>query len=290
MNTAIQFFGSTVKPKDWGVPFVTVWKTDNPGLTPSNQIRLPLSGSGIYDCLIEWGDGTRDLINFWTNPKKIHTYPLPGTYEVKIYGKFAGLTFNSVESGAEGNKLLEITQWGCYQHLSIPAFYGCSNLNVTATDVPDLSLTNSLAGMFRGCVNLIGNASFANWDTGHIQLFGTGNNGFIRSCPLFNAPISGWNTSSATAYNEFAFGAGSLDQNFGNYNMENTTLVDNILRGTNLSVENYSNTLIGWASQNLKPNLTLRLDPLRYNSAGQAARQYIIDNFNWTFIGDSLAT
>lgn len=189
----------------------------------------------------------------------------------------------------EGRKLLEITQWGCYRHGTSPSFYGCSELDVTATDVPDLSGTNSIAGMFRGCVKLVGNASFANWDTRHIQLFGTGNNGFIRDCKLFNAPISGWDTSSAVAYNEFAFGANALDQNFGGYNMENTSLISNMLRDSNLSVANYSNTLIGWASQNLKPNLTLRSRGLRYNAAGQTARQYIINNFNWTFLEDSLA-
>lgn len=283
----IKFFGSGAHRLN--NPFVTLWKTDNPGVSGSNQIKLPLSVAGTYDFLVEWGDGTRDRIHTWSDPKRIHTYSSPGIYEVKIRGKFLGLAFNAAESGTEGNKLLEISRWGCYQHLPNPAFYSCPNMDVTATDVPDLSLTNSLAGMFRGCLNLKGNASFALWDTAHIQLFGSGNNGFIRDCKLFNAPISEWNTSSATSYNEFAFGANALDQNFGNYNMENTTLVANILRGTKLSVENYSNTLIGWAAQNLKPNLTLRLDPLRYNAAGQAARQYIIDNFNWTFIGDGLA-
>ena len=287
MNTAIQFFGSTVKPKDWGVPFVTVWKTDNPGDSASNQITLPLYSVGNYDFLVDWGDGSKNRIKSFGDLNKTHTYPIPGVYEVKIYGTLQNLNFAVTN---EGPKLLEIAQWGCFQPTGSPAFYGCTEMDVTATDVPDLSLTNSIAGLFRNCSKLEGNASFALWDTAHIQFFGTGNNGFIRNCPLFNAPISGWNTSSATAYNEFAFGAASLDQNFGNYNMENATLISNMFRDSGLSVENYSNTLIGWASQNLQPNLTLRSRGLRYNLAGQDARQYIINNFNWTILEDSLAT
>lgn len=276
----------TLGGKDWGDPFTTIWKTDNVGDTGVNQIRIPVVAGGTYDFLVEWGDGTKNRIKSATDPNVTHTFPSPGTYEVKIYGFLSSLNFATTN---EGRKLIEISQWGCYRQGASPTFYGCSELDVTATDVPDLSATNSIAGMFRGCVKLVGNSAFANWDTGHIQFFGTGNNGFIRDCKLFNAPISEWNTASGTAYNEFAFGANALDQNFGNYNMENTTLIANMLRDSNLSVENYSNTLIGWAGQNLKPNLTLRSRRLRYNATGQAARQYIIDNFNWTFLEDSLA-
>lgn len=283
----IKYYRSLAKA-DAGPPFITVWNTELGSSTGPNQILLPLvaGSAGNYNFIVDWGDGIKERITSYGDAHKLHTYNSPGIYTVTITGLVENWNFAISES----TKIIEIQNWGCFQPTGSPCFYGCSNLDVTATDSIDLSKTTSIAGLFRGCVNLVGNSSFANWDTAHIQLFGSGNNGFIRDCRKFNAPISGWNTSSATAYNEFAFGANVLDQNFGSYNMENATLIGNMLRDTNLSVENYSNTLIGWASQNLQPNLTLRSRRLRYNAEGQAARQYIINNFNWTFLEDSLAT
>lgn len=42
-------------------PFITTWKTDNPGTTESNQIKIGTAGSG-YDYSINWGDGLTDTM------------------------------------------------------------------------------------------------------------------------------------------------------------------------------------------------------------------------------------
>jgi hypothetical protein len=36
--------------------FITTWKTDNPGATASNMIRIPTTGGG-YNYDVDWGDG-----------------------------------------------------------------------------------------------------------------------------------------------------------------------------------------------------------------------------------------
>jgi hypothetical protein len=42
---------------DWAPgEFVTTWKTDNPGVSGSNQITIPTNGGG-YNYNVDWGDG-----------------------------------------------------------------------------------------------------------------------------------------------------------------------------------------------------------------------------------------
>lgn len=54
-----------------------------------------------------------------------------------------------------------IEQWGDIAWSSMSgAFYGCVNMDVRATDVPDLANVTSTSGMFRECSALLGNASF----------------------------------------------------------------------------------------------------------------------------------
>ena len=43
-------------------PYITLWKTDNPGISGPNQIRLPLVMDGTYDFIVDWGDGSQDHI------------------------------------------------------------------------------------------------------------------------------------------------------------------------------------------------------------------------------------
>ncbi len=51
----------------------------------------------------------------------------------------------------------------------VNAFHGASNLDITATDTPDLSSVSNLSYMFAGASSLVGNASFAAWDTSRNQ-------------------------------------------------------------------------------------------------------------------------
>jgi len=53
-----------------------------------------------------------------------------------------------------------------------------------------------------------------------------------------------------------------------------------------MDIQNYDNTLIGWAGQNVQSGVTLGADNLEY-CAGEAARNDLINNHNWTITGDT---
>ena len=92
-------------------------------------------GTNNYD--VDWGDAQTE--SGITALDKTHTYLNPGTYEVKITGKFAGLNMQR-GSATDQLALAEFSNWGtseidgCYK-----MFYNCENMLYTATDSPDLS-------------------------------------------------------------------------------------------------------------------------------------------------------
>src|SRR5690554_1446485 len=73
-------------------PFITTWKTDNPGVSEDNQIMIP--GSGTYDVYWEAvaDSNVNDQIIGLTGNSTI-TFPSPGTYRVAISGGLEQIFF-----------------------------------------------------------------------------------------------------------------------------------------------------------------------------------------------------
>jgi hypothetical protein len=74
-------------------PFISVWKTDNRGVSATRQISLPLVENGHYDFLVSWGDGTSSEIDSWDDPARFHWYAEAGIYTVEIIGEISGWQF-----------------------------------------------------------------------------------------------------------------------------------------------------------------------------------------------------
>ena len=62
-----------------------------------------------------------------------------------------------------------------------------------------------------------------------------------------------------------------------------------MLSYSGLDIDNYSNTLIGWASlPSLQYNVKFGVSGLYYNSSAIEARNKLINDYKWTIVGDSL--
>ena len=72
------------------------------------------------------------------------------------------------------------------------SFYGCSNMDVKASDVPDLSLVQDLSGMFSGATSLKGESANWAWDTSNVKYTDTM---FVRASN-FNQNIGSWDMSN----------------------------------------------------------------------------------------------
>ena len=164
--------------------FITVWETTTAG----ESITIPTATDATYDYTVNWGDGS--AVESGQTGAATHTYATAGTYDVTITGTFPRIYFNDTGDKA---KILEVKQWGNQAWTSMEkAFYGCSKLNITATDVPDLSNVTSFNQMFRSTLLETANR-IGDWNTGTVTNM---RDAFLSS--NFNQPIGNWDVSSVT--------------------------------------------------------------------------------------------
>ena len=192
-------------------PFITTWKTDNPGVTDDNQIRIGTSGEG-YNYTVDWGDGQTDSN---VAGDITHTYTTAGTYTVSITGDFPRIVLGG---NTDAKKLLSIEQWGSIQWQSMnTAFSGCSNLVGNASDVPDLSQVTDMSGMFGGASAF--NQDLSAWDVSSM----TDMSNMFNSASTFNQDLSNWDVTSVTNMAGMFSRASAFNQNLNGWNVSSVT-------------------------------------------------------------------
>ncbi|MHA1191805.1 MAG: BspA family leucine-rich repeat surface protein [Promethearchaeota archaeon] len=197
--------------------FLSVWDTRNPGVTQINQIGLPLEPIGIYDFMVDWGDGTNNSIITWNQAEVTHTYALGGVYTIKITGIIIGWRFNH---GGDLNKLLEIKQWGDLRlGNSGDYFYGCTNLKITASDSLNLTGTTTLASAFRDCYTTDKIDNMNDWDVSSV----TNMTFMFYNAITFNQDIGSWDVSSVTDMSYMFRNANSFNQDIGSWDASSVT-------------------------------------------------------------------
>ncbi len=180
-------------------PFVTTWKTDNPGSSNDDQITIPTTGTG-YFYNVNWGDGMTDSD---VTGDITHTYATPGTYTVSITGAFPRIYFNAASflPNKDAQKLLTVEQWGNIAWTSMSkAFSGCENLRINAVDAPDLSGVIDMSEMFYDAIVL--NDNINHWNVSTIENMSE----LFRDAEAFNQPLNTWDVSNVTNMNDmFSF-------------------------------------------------------------------------------------
>ena len=197
-------------------PFITTWKTDNPGTSSGSSITIPTNGgAGDYNYEVDWdNDGTYDETGITGDVT--HDFGVAGTYTIRLRGDFPAIYFLG---GGDCQKLLDVTQWGDIAWTSMEfAFAGCSNLNISATDLPDLSGVMSMAYMFHACAILNSPANIGNWDTENVIDM----NSLFLTAEVFNQPIGSWNTDNVTNMS-YMFSTTAFNQPIGAWNTANVT-------------------------------------------------------------------
>ena len=130
--------------------FIISVKTDNAGTSATNQFTLPTVGTG-YNYDVTTSDGQSILAN--TGDTTI-TFPSAGEYDIFISGSFPQFYFNGV---GDAQKLLDIKNFGIYALGSTSqerAFYGCSNMVISATDIGHFENVTNFSRAWRDCISL----------------------------------------------------------------------------------------------------------------------------------------
>jgi surface protein len=198
-------------------PFITTWKTDNPGTSTTTQIEIPTTGTG-YNYSIYWEEVNNAANNgnvAGITGNYIVNFSSAGVYRVEISGDFPRIYFNNAGDKA---KLLTIEQWGGIAWTSMEgSFYGCSNLTMPATDVPDLGLVTNMNSMFRGATNF--NGDVRSWNVSTVTDMGA----LFRDATNFNQDISSWNVSSVTRMGNMFRDAPNFNQDLSSWDVSSVT-------------------------------------------------------------------
>ena len=232
-------------------PFIIEVKTDNAGTSNNNQFQFT-GAEGNYNVIAKQGNVIVQTFNDLEDEETI-TLPSAGIYDLEVFPK-ASNGFDRIRFDNIGDKLkaLDVKQWGTIAWSSFrDAFFGCENMLVTATDIPDLSLVTSMNRMFR-------NTSIANPDT------------------------SNWDVSSVTDMSFMFLSATSANPNTSNWDVSNVVSMSRMLEDSNLSVENLTACYENWSQLNLQQNVSFSAGSTKYNASGQAGRDILVNTYNWT--------
>jgi surface protein len=233
-------------------PFITTWQVSSDDSDLS--ITIPTTGSG-YNYTVNWGedsDGDGDMdIDTGVTGSATHTYTTEGEKTVSITGDFPSIYFNN---GNDKEKILSVEQWGDIEWLSMNgAFYGCTELDIVASDAPNLDAVTDMTRMFRDASSLTGeDTDFNSWDVSKVtnmlsvfqgassfnQYIGDWNTSNVTNMiamfyenMLFNQDISGWNTSEVMTMLSMFNGASAFNQYLGSWNVSNVTNMSSMFQG-----------------------------------------------------------
>ncbi|WOK06398.1 BspA family leucine-rich repeat surface protein [Imperialibacter roseus] len=220
-------------------PFITVWKTDNPGSSEDNQIRIPADGTS-YNYDIYWEDITNSEVNGTASGiTGVHTitFPAAGTYKVEISGTFPQISFSNSIHGGDREKIIDISQWGSIAWVSMSgAFYRCTNLTMSATDLPNLAGVTSMSNMFYGATSF--NGAIGNWNVSNVTTMGAA----FYEAASFNNSLTSWDVSQVTSFAAMFYGASAFDQDLGSWNVGAATNFNSMFSGA----ASFNQDIGGW--------------------------------------------
>ncbi len=202
--------------------FITIWKPK------SDRLELPIKGFNYH---VSWknisnpGEKEGRITNVSSSEVVLTGLSSNDKYEISITGDFDRINFGSWRFDDKKQQrihdeykeqILSIKQWGEIKWTSFyAAFNGCVNLEIHATDVPNLSLVYDLREMFDGCTKLKGNESMNHWNTDSIRLMGR----MFRNCRQFNTNIGDWNTSLVKDMSSMFENAEKFNKNISSWNV-----------------------------------------------------------------------
>ena len=225
-------------------PFITTWQTDG-----SNNITIPLTGSG-YDFTIDWGDGTTE-IKTGTPGNISHTYTSSGIKTVSITPNvLTGFPRIYVNNYANRLLLKTIESWGSgiWGAAVDRSFFGASNLEINATDIPDFSITTNFQYMFLYCTSVTGANGFTNWTLNTNPTATVSFSNMFNGATQFNGAISNWDVSRVNTFDNMFSNAQKFNQNIGTWNVANVVSMASMFNNARVFAQDIS----GWNVANVE--------------------------------------
>lgn len=201
--------------------FVTQWNLATAG-SGATQLTFGTSTSGnVNYTWQEISPGTASGSGSWSGATLTIT-GLPTGATIRLLIAPANFQRIIINNGADRNRLTQVEQWGTTAWTSMQsAFRNCLNLQITATDIPNLTGVSNMSEMFSGCDILNSPGNIGSWNTGAVTTMQR----MFANTDAFNQNIGAWNTSAVTNMSEMFSSARAFNQPIGGWN---TAVVTNM--------------------------------------------------------------
>ena len=281
-----------IKEKQWSIggdsdengrPFITRWKGE-----AGKVLWIPIKGHNYRLVIKKASDGRiLESVFLYTSYNEmtgtyVYTYTPTEDGELLLEASPEGVEYIHMSEGS-AECLLRVEQFGSVQWETVArAFEGCKNLQFAeGIDTPDLSQVTYMFGMFAGCTSF--NQPLNSWDVSQV----TDMSSMFSGCTAFNQPLNNWDVSQVTDMWGMFSGCTSFNQDLGMWKLERCQKLG--LDNCGMSVENYSKSLIGWATQDdIHSFLQLEAKGLKYFVEATTARNTLVRSKHWTIRGDML--
>ncbi len=184
-----------------GSEFIMTWDTD--------KIILYSIGSYEYSFDIDWNnDGIVDERGI--TGLASHEFETAGRHTIRISGQFPVLNF------PKRDELVSIDQWGTGKWLTMEgAFSHCENLEILATDAPDLSAVTDMSSMFHNALKA--NPDVSKWDVSNVTNMSHMFDNAISAAP----DLSNWDVSNVTDMSYMFYRARSVNSDVSKWDVSN---------------------------------------------------------------------
>ena len=247
--------------------FITAW-THTASISSLFLTQVGLTGAVQYTwtAMPSANTGTGTINSF--GPASI-ALNCPANNTITLEMNPNNLTSIKLLGGPDTDKLIDIKQWGSVAWTTMnQAFAGCINLQVTATDIPNLTNVTNMKQMFGSCQNLSGpsninswnvsnvvnmwglfnsclqfNQNISSWNTANVTDFGY----MFGDCWLFNQPLNNWNTANGSNFEAMFSSAKAFNQPIGSWNTNNATNMSYMFSGAT----NFNQAISSWNTTNV---------------------------------------
>jgi len=206
----------------------------------SNNDQFQFTGAeGDYDVVAKQGSVVVATFNDLSGAETI-TLPSSGVYVLEVTSKDVN-GFNRIDFNNVGDKLkiTDIKQWGATIWSSFKsAFFGCSNMLVTATDVPNLSSVTDMSFIFRSASSA--NPLTTNWDVSNVTSMFL----MFHTATSANPDVSNWNVGNVTNMSQMFFNT-SANPDVSNWDVSNVINMNSMFRLASSADPDVSNWNVG---------------------------------------------
>lgn len=160
------------------------------------------------------------------------------------------------------------------------AFYGCTNLEVIATDPPDLTYVTDMSYMFAGAD--VFNQPIGNWDTSKV----TDISYMFAGADNFNQDISGWNTVEVTTMEGMFSAAEDFNQPLNSWDVSSVTT----LAGMFANATAFDQPLNAWDTSNVTSTRTMFAAAFAFNQDLSGWDVSSLTDGYWMFFSTPIST